>query len=103
MREGDLHINSTEQLKQWNDNPTNEKVYVAEWFYDHMFDGLLKNDKIEEAKELHNEMVRFTEIYEEISPEESKKRMQENVIFWDKRASHYIGKEELSKIFDYDN
>jgi hypothetical protein len=102
MREGDLHITSTEQLKAWNDNPTNDKVFVAEWFYDHIFEELLNKKKYKDARALHNEMVRFTQIYENLDRDSAEKRMKENIFYWDDRASYYFGMKKLTKIFKYD-
>jgi len=94
-----LTVKSIEALKEWNDSPTDEKVYVVEWFYEHMFENLLTKEKYEEAKILYDEMVRFTSIYEKMAPEDSEKRMIENILFWDKRASYYLGSEKLNEIF----
>lgn len=101
-RSGDLHINTCEALKNWNDNPTNELVYVAEWFYDHIFEVIKKND-YKEARQLRNEMIRFTMIYENMDLDQATDLLDKNLIFWDQRASYYVGSSKLEKIFKEDD
>lgn len=66
-----LRINSLDALKKWNDNPTEEKPIVLDWFLNWFFEDLLMKDKYTEALEATEVLVKFTEICESLNTEEA--------------------------------
>lgn len=93
-RKGKLRIESLEDLIKWNNNPTNENVYVIEWVYDY----ILENIKLEASSKVRLELIRFTMIYENLSKTSSIDLVDKNLFYWDGRASYYIGKENIIRL-----
>jgi len=99
MRKGELRINDLNSLIKWNENPTNEEVFVVEWFYDFICQ-LLKDDFTTVALEARKEMIKFTLIYEKSSEEKATETVDKNIEYWDDRAGYNVGVTKIRKIFN---
>lgn len=82
-----ITINNIEGLRRWNNEPTEEKPCVAEWYYDWIFDEVLKRKKFEEFEDAYNEMIRFTIICEKMDRLAAIELLNGNLRYWYNRAS----------------
>lgn len=94
-----MTINSLEQLKQWNQNPTKEKPYVADWFYDWFFDEVIMKNKKELALDSYSTMITFTSICENLSKEDATERMDSNLGYYAGYSQKWTDK--LNKILPH--
>lgn len=104
-----ITINNIEGLKRWNNDPTEEKPCVAEWYYDWIFDDVLKRKNFKEFEEAYEEMIRFTKICEKMDRWAAIDLLNRNLKYWYNRASkddkpfkEYYNK-LLIKNFGYEN
>lgn len=73
-------------LKRWNNNPTEEKPVVQEWFLDWFFEELLDKGRNEKAIEAREVMIEFTVICEKLTKEQAIERVDTNFDYYSDRA-----------------
>jgi hypothetical protein len=101
MTKNKLKINTLEDLKKWNNNPTNDEVLVIEWWIDAIFDDALNVPNFHLASQMRDEMIKFTMIYEKMEVNESTKRVDSNISYWNKRSSKDVQYKVLEELFNY--
>ncbi len=77
-----IKIKSLQELKNWNNKPTEEKPVLMEWFLDWFFEELLEKDDFEKAKEAREEFIKFTEICEDMNKTEAINRVDGNLQYY---------------------
>lgn len=95
-----MEITTLHDLKKWNDNPTEEKPFVIEWFFPWFFE-LLEKDMFKEARDAYFTMVRFTKICEKLNVEDSFDRMNVNLGWYADRG--HTWKTKLKEFYEKEN
>ena len=76
-----LRIESLQELKDWNKNPTKELPILYDWFREWFFELVMMGEK-ELIFESHEEHIKFCMICNSFTREEAIQRVEGNVGYW---------------------
>lgn len=93
-----MKIKSLKALKKWNENPGGKLPIVLEWWLDWM---LISISKKEDVYEGYFEMIKFTQFCQKFNIGEALKQTNNNLLYWNDRASYDLNIEPLLKDFTY--
>jgi hypothetical protein len=89
MAQDPLRIKCFNALKHWNNNPTEEKPIVLEWFMDWFFIEVLEKEKMALAVEAREEMIKFTMICEKMERDQAIERTDTNLDYYSNYSSNW--------------
>lgn len=92
-------IRSLQELKEWNENPTEEIPILYEWFLVWFFDEVLMKNKKKLAMEAHEEHIKFGMICNKFTREQSIERVNSNLGYYAGYSAKWA--EKLKKYFPH--
>jgi hypothetical protein len=88
-------IDSLEDLKAWNQNPTDEVPIVLHWYHRFFFEEALMKDDIKLIVDAYLTIIEFAMICEGMDFNEAKERVDGNLEYYSNSSVHWSNKLKL--------